>query len=364
MSDPIRSVWYDLQAEQGAEFEDFDGWLWTATFGDPLAEYEAVRTHAGMWDVYPLVKLDLTGPDALRAAQRAFTNDVMSMREGQVRYGAFVGADGTMVDDGTVYKLAEDRCWVMVNNPGQEEWFRGLAEGLDFQIADRTHEMPLVSVQGPRSRETLQALTEVDLSGLRYFTFAPERAEVAGTACWILRTGFSGELGYELIPDREGAVPLWEAIQGAGVTPFGTHGIEIARIESGMIVVGVDYEPGGGRTPYDLSFDRLVKLDAGFVGAEALRGVAADPPNRFVTLRVSGDEAPEYGAVVTKDGEEAGVATSTTNSPRFGTIALAVLRTDLTGKGSTVEVAVGDGTVPATVDVLSVYDPRKERPRS
>lgn len=363
MSEPIRSIWYDLQAERGAGFEDFDGWLWTATFGDQVAEYEAVRSGAGMWDVYPLVKLDLTGPDALRAAQRAFTNDVMSMNEGQVRYGAFVGEDGLMVDDGTVYKLGEDRCWVMLNNPGQEDWFRRLGAGMDFEIVDRTHEMPLLSVQGPRSREILQTLTDADLSGLRYFTFAPDRVEVGGIPCWLLRTGFSGELGFELIPERDGAIPLWEAIQGAGVTPFGTHGIEIARIESGMIVVGADYEPGGGRTPYDLSFDRLVQLNAGFAGADALRPVAAAPPNRFVTLRIKADEVPEYGAAVMREGEEVGVATSTTISPRFGTIALAVLASSSAAAGTRVEVALGEGLVPATVDILSVYDPEKRRPR-
>ncbi|HZD17386.1 MAG TPA: aminomethyltransferase family protein [Actinomycetota bacterium] len=364
MAEPIRSIWYEVQAEAGAEFEDFDGWLWTATFGDPGAEYEAVRSGVGMWDVYPLIKLEFVGRDALGAAQRAFTNDIMSVGEGQVRYGAFVGEDGVIVDDGTVYKLSGDRCWVMVNNPGQEGWFLELAAGMEVEIVDRTHEMPLLSVQGPRSREVLQALTDLDLTALRYFTFAPERAEVGGIPCWVLRTGFSGELGYELIPDRDGAVPLWELLRGAGVRPFGTHGIEIARIESGMIVVGVDYEPGGGRTPYDLSLDRLVKLDAGSAGADALRAVAAAPPNRLVTLRIQGDAVPGYGAAVSQDGEEVGVATSTTESPRFGAIALAMLRTELAGVGNTVEVAVGEETVPATVDIPSVYDPEKRRPRA
>lgn len=84
---PVRSVWHDVQAEQGAEFEDFDGWLWTSTLGDPLAEYRAIRNDVALWDVYPLVKWDFSGPDALRAAQRVFTNDVTSMSAGAVRYG-------------------------------------------------------------------------------------------------------------------------------------------------------------------------------------------------------------------------------------------------------------------------------------
>jgi aminomethyltransferase len=363
MTEQIRSVWYEVQAEQGAEFEDFDGWAWTATLGDVPREYEAIRTDVGMWDLYPLVKWDFSGADALRAAQRVFSNDLRSLVVGQVRYGAFVNEDGLMMDDGTVYKLAEDHCWVMTNNFGYEDWFSSAFEGLDVRFEDRTHSMPLLSVQGPRSREVLQGLTDADLSRLGYFRFWPETVRIGGIQAWVLRTGFSGELGFELIADPGDAVDLWRAVQGAGATVVGTHAIEIARIESGMIIIEVDYEQGA-RTPYDLSFDRLVKLDAGFAGADSLRSVAADPPNRLVTLRIEGDEVPEYGAAVTVDGEEVGVLTSPTASPRLGTIGLAIVRTEYASVGNAVQVALGDGAVPAVVDIPSLYDPEKRRPRS
>jgi len=361
--EPTRSVWYDLQAEQGAEFEDFDGWLWTASLGDVPGEYEAIRTGAGMWDVYPLVKWDFEGRDALEAAQRTFTNDVRSLASGQVRYGAFVNEGGAMVDDGTVYKLADDHCWVMTNTPGYEEWWGDAFDGLDVRFEDRTRQMPLLSLQGPRSRELLQGLTDADLSELGYFRFWPHRVEVSGVPAWVMRTGFSGELGFELIADPDPAVDLWRAIQAAGARIFGTHGVEIARIESGMVVIGVDYEPGAG-TPYDLSFDRLVKLEVGFLGADALRSVALDPPRRFKTLRIDGPAVPEYGATVTRDGEGIGTLTSPTDSPRFGVIGLAVLSAAHAVDGTRVEVALDDGTVPATVAELSLYDPQKTRPRA
>ena len=362
-AEPVRSVWYDVQAAQGAEFEDFDGWLWTATLGDVPGEYEAIRKDVAMWDVYPLVKWDFRGKDALAAAQRVFSNDVAGLEVGQVRYGAFVDGNGIMVDDGTVYKVADDRCWVMTNDPGYEEWFGGAFEGLDVSFEDRTHEMPLLSVQGPRSREVLSKLTDADLSSLKYFRFWPEKVNVAGVDAWVMRTGFSGELGFELIADASEAVELWNAIQDAGVRVFGTHAVEIARIESGMIVYGVDYQ-SGTRTPYDLSFDRLVKLGAGFLGADELREVAADPPSRFKTLRIEGVEIPEYGATVKKDGEEIGTCTSTADSPLFGVIGLAILDSNQAADGTAVDVALGDGSVSATVAELSVYDPKKERPRS
>jgi aminomethyltransferase len=312
--------------------------------------------------VYPLVKWDLSGPDALEAAQRVFTNDLRSLGSGRVRYGAFVDETGAIVDDGTVYRLAEDHCWVMTNSPGYEEWWGSAFGGLDVRFEDRTRQMPLLSVQGPGSRELLQGLTDADLSELRYFGFWPERVEVGGVPAWVMRTGFSGELGFELIADPDPAVELWRAIQAAGARVFGTHGVEIARIESGMVVIGIDYEPRAA-TPYDLSFDRLVKLDAGFLGAGALRLIAAAPPRRFKTLRLEGPDVPEYGASVTMGGQEIGTLTSPAASPRFGVIGLAVLEAPHAVDGTRVEVAVGDGTVPATVAELSVYDPRKTHPR-
>jgi aminomethyltransferase len=152
---------------------------------------------------------------------------------------------------------------------------------------------------------------------------------------------------------------------GAGVTPFGAEAIEPARIEAGLIVTDYDYE-AHQRTPYDFNLDRLVRLDGPgeFLGREKLREVAAAPPNRLVTLTYESETLPEYGATVTLDGEEVGVLTSPTDSPRFGKIGIAVIRTDGSTLGNTVQVAVGDGTVDATVDVLPIYDTNKDRPRS
>jgi aminomethyltransferase len=129
-------------------------------------------------------------------------------------------------------------------------------------------------------------------------------------------------------------------------------------------VTDYDYE-AHHRTPFDFNLDRFVRLDAGeFQGRDALRAVASNPPNRFVTLRVEGETLPEYGAAVTKDGEEVGVLTSPTDSPAFDKIGLTVLRTDQARLGNTVQVAVGHGTADATVDVLPIYDTNKDRPRA
>ena len=365
MSEPVQSVLHEAQEARGATFRDDDGWLWTMGFGDGLAGYEAVTGSVAIWDVYPLVKWVVTGPDAGAAIQTVFSNDVGTQQVGQVKYGAFLADDGTMVDDGTVFKHAEDRFWVFSNTSGFGDHWRAQLGGLDVEIVNRLHELPLIAVQGPRSREVLQSLTDTDLSGLGYFRFLPDQIEVAGVRAWISRTGFTGELGFELVPDRSGAVQIWEALTAAGAVPIGLDTIEPTRIESGLIIYGTDYTPGE-HTPYDVSLDRMVALSgsASFLGRQQLVATAAAPPNRLKTLRFEGTELPEVGAPVLVDGVEVGRLSSRVISPRFGAIGLAMLETDASADGTIVEVPLGAGTVRATVDVLGIKDPNKLRPRS
>lgn len=364
MSEPVKSVLHDVQEQAGAAFMEDSGWLWMTTLGDPGAEYRAVRENAGMWDVFALQKWDVRGPDAAAAVQRTFAGDVSRLEVGQVKYGPFVDPTGAMVDDGTVYKHADDHYWVLTNSAEFADYLAGHTEGLDYTIENRTLQMPVVSVQGPRSREILQRLTDADLSTVRYFRFLPERVSVAGVPVWVLRTGFSGELGFELIPDADRAEELWRALAAAGVRPFGLDAVEMLRVEAGLVIAAVDYQPGE-TSPYDLSMDRMVAIGsaADFVGKTQLAAVAADPPNRFKTIMVQGDAAPEYGAEVYRGDEAVGSCTSPITTPRFGVIGLAVLRTDQAVNGNVLEVAVEGGRAKATVTDLSVHDPEKVKPR-
>jgi aminomethyltransferase len=365
MSDGIRTAFHGAQEARGATFVQEGGWYWSVSFGDVDAEYSAVRDGVGMWDVSPLNKWDFRGPDAVEAAQRVHSNDVLGLEVGQVRYGAFLDEDGLLVDDGTVFKHADDHLWVMTNGMERSEYFAEATKGLDVSVTYIAPELPNLQIQGPRSRELLRTLTDANVDALRYFRFLPEPVTVGGVPVWLARTGFSGELGFELFLRPEHADDLWAAVEAAGATPYGIEVIEPLRVESGMVVTDYDYTEHE-RSPYDLGLDRVVALGApgAFMGKDRLVEVAADPPNRFKTLRVDGDSLPEYGAVVTREGEEVGVLTSPAMSPKLGNIGLAILRSDVAVDGSAVEVALGDGTVGATVDVLAVYDPQKRRPRS
>ena len=340
------------------------GYPWTNhQGGDPLAEYEAIRTATGLWDLFSTCKYEVTGPDAGRLIQRRFTNRVEGMADGRVRYGAFVNADGLMIDDGNVYRFADDRYWAMINSAGIEDWFRETAGDLDATIEHRTDDLAMIAVQGPTSQSTLQPLVGGDLGELPYFGFWPEPTTVAGRSAWVLRTGFSGEKGYEVVTAPEDAVPVWEALVAAGGVPFGLTAIDLARTEVGLIIIALDYDPGQ-RSPWDLSMDRFIATDTECVGAAALAERGAAPPKRFVNLRIDAAAAPEYGAAIRGGGAEVGVVTSPAVSPRLGTIGLAMLDTPAATEGRSVEVAMGDGTASATIGPPNLYDPERLRPRA
>src|SRR5579875_3580566 len=247
--DELKRTAFDrVQREAGANWTDWEGWAWAADFGDPIAEHIATRTACNLWDESPLRKWDLRGPGALALADAAFTNDMASLEVGQVRYGALCDEQGQMVMDGTVFNLGDDHCLSITSYDSDLEWLRGVAaeRELDVEITDRTAEMPHLQVQGPLAREVLGPITEgADIGALRYFRFLHEGVRVGGVPVWLSRTGYSGELGFELYCAPEDATRLWNAVLEAGrphdLKPIGLNAIETLRIESGLLFPDIDY---------------------------------------------------------------------------------------------------------------------------
>jgi aminomethyltransferase len=359
------SPFHPITSQRAAGYQEEVGWLWVTHYGDPDAEYAAVRNGVGLLDVAPLNKWEFRGPEALEAVQRVHTADVLGMDVGQVRYGGFVDEDGMLVDDGTVYRFPDELVWVMTNDDRRASYFADATKGLDVEIREISLTLPNVQVQGPRSRDLLRSISEFDIEGLRYYRFTPEQVEVAGVPAWVSRTGFSGELGYEVFCTPDDALELWSGIEGAGAVPYGVDVIETLRVEVGMIVTDYDYTPHA-RSPFDVGLDAFVALDAEgeFMGKDRLRALAKDPPNRFMTLRLEGESLPGYGATVRKQGTEVGVLTSPAASPRYGHIGLAILETGVASVGERLEIDGVEGSLTGTVDVLAIHDPNKRRPRA
>ena len=370
-----RTAFDKVQREAGANWTDWEGWAWAADFGDAVAEHDATRTACNLWDESPLRKWNLEGPDALALADALFANDMSALEIGQVRYGPICDEQGKMIMDGTVFRLGDQHCFSVTSYDSDLDWFKQVASdrGLDVQIEDRTAAMPHLQLQGPKAREVLGPITEgADVDTLRYFRFVGEGVRVAGVPVMLSRTGYSGELGFELYCTPDDAEALWNAVLEAGsahgIRPIGLSAIETLRIESGLLFPDVDYFPHQ-TDPFEVRLDNVVKLDktGDFVGRAALREIAAQgTPRLLTTLRIEGNEVPEYGAAVSLDGREVGILRSPCQSPTFDmdVIGMAAVDRGLVRDGQPVEVALGDATVGATVAPFPLYDTEKRRPRS
>ena len=368
-----------IQRRQGGSFAEWEGWDWISDFGDPLAEHHAVRNAVAIWDESPLQKWIFRGPDALKAVDYCFANDMASMQVGQARYSCFLDEHGRMLGDGVAFNSGDPAgagIVVVTALASDVDQFRRVSkqQGFDVEILDRTEQWPHVQVQGPKARDLVASLTDFDVASLKYFRFTTEPITIAGIAgCYLARAGYSGELGYEIYVPKASAEALWEALlaEGAshGIRSYGLAAVESLRIESGLIFIGYDYFPGE-TSPFQMNLERTISLDTGdFVGKQALVDeLAAGVTHRLTTLVVAGDEAPDYGAEVFVDGRNVGtlLSPSAGRSPSVDLlIGMACIEADLVASGTRVQVALPDGSLAeATTDAFPIYDSEKKRPRS
>ncbi|HEY7196634.1 MAG TPA: aminomethyltransferase family protein [Gaiellaceae bacterium] len=354
-----------LQTEMGVEFYEWDGWPWPSNFGNPVEEYLAVRNGVGIVENSGLRKWELRGPDALRAADHIVAQDCSDMPVGRVHYTPVCNHDGMALDDITVFHLAPDRVMLVSGLLSSEAHFRSAATEFDVELVPVSDERGGVQIQGPRSRDVLGRATDFDLAGLPYFHCA--ETEVAGEECILSRTGYSGELGYEVFASPADVATIWNALLEAGeqdgIRPYGLEAADYLRVESGLIFVTFDYQPGE-LTPYELGLGWAVKLDKGdFIGKEALRGLADQKPRRFITgIVFEGDQVPEPESAVEHEGEAVGTVTVAVRSAVLDRVAaLAVLDGRLSGsEGASVRVGDLEGEVAS----LPLYDPERTRPRA
>jgi aminomethyltransferase len=247
---------------------------------EPLHEYNAVRTGSALFDVSPLYKYDVRGPGALDLLNRVVVRDVAKCRIGQVLYTTWCDDAGKVVDDGTVSRLSED-FFRMTSALPSLHWLQDNAVGLDAIIEDVSEEFAGLALQGPTSRDLLQRLMTGDLSSLRFFRCM--QSNVAGAPALISRTGYTGDLGYEIFVSPGDAGKLWDSIMEVGgdyqLRPAGTVALEMARIEAGLLLLDADFTSAvqtefevQKTSPYDLGLAWMVDLKKDFfVGQEALR---------------------------------------------------------------------------------------------
>lgn len=310
----------------------FAGWQMPLRYGSETAEHQAVRHAAGLFDLSHMGEILVRGPGAGEALDYALTGFFSTLRPSQARYTMICAADGGILDDLIVYRLAAEEFLVVANAANTGVVLAALTEraaGHDAEVTDQTDGYALIAIQGPAAAGILGPLASVPLDGVRYYASQP--ATVAGRDILLARTGYTGEDGFELFTSPADAEHVWSALAeagaGAGLVPAGLAARDTLRLEAGMPLYG--NELGPDITPFDAGLGRVVKLGkAGdFVGRDALAAAAGAAPRRVLVGLVGGTRrVPRHGYPVLWDGQPCGEVTSGAPSPTLGVpIAMAYL---------------------------------------
>ena len=338
----------------GASMVPFGGWLMPLRYGSDLAEHAAVRTAAGLFDLSHMAQIEISGSRAAEFLDGALVGVPSRLRTGRAKYTMITDADGRVLDDLIVYRLADTEYHVVANAANRERVVDALtarSRATGPQVIDHTLSRAMVAVQGPRSAEILASVCDADLSELRYYAITP--ATVAGAPALVARTGYTGEDGFEVIVGDAAGTPVWSALleagAGSGLIPCGLASRDTLRLEAGMPLYG--HELSEEISPFEAGLGRVVDLDHDFVGRDALARLAAEPPRRrLVGLVGEGRRAARAGARVLRGGDDVGVVTSGVLSPTLGhPIALALLATDAAEPGTGLEVDVRGRPLRMTV---------------
>ena len=377
-----RTGFHDSFAAHTRNFVEYNGYWLPQDFPGRgvIEEYWACRERAAVMDLSPLRKYEVLGPDAEALMQLSVTRNVRKLAVGQVVYTAMCYEHGGMIDDGTVFRLGDNNFRWIGGNDLSGLWLREQAgkRGLDAWVKTSTDELANIAVQGPKSRELLERIlwtgpTWPTVGELGWFRFSVARlGDFHGMALVVSRTGYTGELGYELFCHPKDARTLFDAVMEAGepfgIAPFGLAALDMVRIEAGLVFAGCEF---CDRTdPFEAGIGFTVPLKSktdDFIGREALERRKAHPVRRLVGLDLEGGVVPSTGDCVRVGRAQVGEITSAVRSPILGRV-IALCRMDVTHAtlGTEVEVGQLDGhqkRIPARVVPFPHFDPEKRRVR-
>ncbi len=356
-------------------------------------EYNAIRNSAALIDISPLFKYRITGSDATRFVNRVISRDINKVAVDQVIYCCWCDPDGKVIDDGTITRLGENEYRWTAADPSLR-WFQQNALALDVKIEDISEEVAALALQGPTSAKLLRAITDANVAELKYFRVT--RGQIAGVSVDISRTGYTGDLGFEIWMPWKNAGKVWDELIKKGkafdIHPAGMIALDIARIEAGLILIEVDYTSSKKAliasqkySPAEIGLGKLVDLKKdNFVGREALvrEKKNGGPERALVGLEINWNEvealydklgmAPQVPSTasrvavpVYRSGKQIGKATSTTWSPTLKKmLALACVNRDQSSVGATLNIEMTveavRHTVSAKVVALPFFNPARK----
>ncbi|CAI8865088.1 DUF1989 domain-containing protein [Pseudomonas serbica] len=385
-ADPIltrESAFHSRTSALTRSFVDYRNWWLPLRYDGygAIEEYLGCRERVAVMDLSALRKFEIIGPDAEALLQYCLTRDVRRLAVGQVVYSAMCHAHGGMLDDGTLLRLGPDNFRWIGGDDYAGEWLREQAQklGMKVWIKSASEQIHNLAVQGPLSRDLLKQMIwtapgQPDLQNLGWFRFLVGRMDGHdGCPLMISRTGYTGELGYEVWCHPKDAEKVWDRIwalgQPLGVVPLGLEALDMLRIEAGLIFAG--YEFSDQTDPFEAGIGFCVPLKSktdDFIGRDALLRRSAHPAHKLVGLQLSGNEAAHHGDPVYRGRARVGVITSACRSPLLASnIALCRLDVACADAGTELEIGKVDGLqkrISATVSAAIFYDPDKRRVRS
>jgi aminomethyltransferase len=350
-----------LEHELGGRMVDFGGWELPVQFSSILDEHRAVRERAGIFDVSHMGELTVSGPAALQLLQQTTCNDVSKLENGRCQYNGLLYPTGGFVDDILIYKRADGDYFVVVNASNSDkdyEWLIDCAKGLDAAVENVSERYAQLAVQGPRSEELLQPLTDIDLQSMKYYRFAI--GSVEGVPAIVSRTGYTGEDGFEIYVSPDESERIYRRVLEAGrpfqLLPCGLGARDTLRLEAKMALYGNDIDHS--TTPVEADLGWIVKLEKGdFYGRDVLKREQTDGPRRkLVGFEMVDRGIGRHGYPVVQGGEEVGVVTSGTQSPTLKkAIGLAYLPLAASAVGQEFDVVIREKATRARVVPTPFY---------
>lgn len=357
-----KTPFYDVHTALGAKIVDFGGYAMPVQYTGIIDEHNRVRNRVGMFDVSHMGEVEVSGERAKEFVQYITLNDVNKLYEGRAQYSAMTYDDGGLIDDLLVYHLG-DKYMLVINAANRDKdvsWIEKQAASFDgVSVNDKSDSIALIAVQGPKSGDVLQRLTDVDLSGIKFYHF--ESGKLAGIDMIISRTGYTGEYGFELYYHATQAdnASVWNAIQEAGkpedIGPAGLGARDTLRLEMGLLLYGNDMNEQ--ISPLEAGLGWITKFDKGdFIGKDALLALKEKGIQRKITglkivdAKLSRRAIPRKGYPIMANGKQIGEVTSGTLSPTLqACIAMGYIDRDFAEEGREVAISVRGNNVAYVV---------------
>lgn len=350
-----KTTFYDIHEKLGAKIVDFAGFQMPVLYTSIIAEHKAVRNSVGVFDVSHMGEVFIRGEKAFDFVQNLTTNDVSKLTSGKVQYSAMCYEDGGIVDDLLVYKVSDTEYMLVVNASNKDKDFDWMNKNnkVGVDIIDESDEYSLLAVQGPNAQAVIQKVCDKTLD-LEYYTFF--QAKVAGVEMIVSRTGYTGEIGYELYfkGDEKTAADIWNAIFEAGkefdIQPTGLGARDSLRLEMGYCLYGNDIDQT--TNPLEAGLGWITKLKKGeFIASPVLNQVKQDGVKRKLVAMISDEKCfPRHGYDLTVDGNKVGHITSGTVSPILDKpIAMGYVNVEHAVEGGTVNFLIRGKEMPATI---------------